>query len=38
MDPVQRLLYMLTPVQYVASFWAGKVCHLSIVIVAYGIV
>ncbi len=38
MDPVQRSLCTLTPVQYVTSFWAGKVCHLSIVSIAYGVV
>ncbi len=38
MDPVQWLLYRLTPVQYVASFSAGKVRHLSLLSIAYGIV
>ncbi len=38
MDSLQRLLCMFTLVQYVASFWAGEVRHLSIVIVAYEIV
>jgi hypothetical protein len=38
MYPVQRLLCTLTPVQYVASFSAGEVGHLSLVSVAYEIV
>ncbi len=38
MDPVQWLLCTLTPVQYVASSWAGEVRHLSIVSIAYGVV
>ena len=38
MDPVQRVLCTLTPVQYVASLSAGEVGHLSLLSVAYGIV
>ncbi len=38
MDPAQRLLCMLTLVQYVASFWADVIRHLRIVIIAYEIV
>ncbi len=38
MNPVQRLLCTLTPVQYKASFSAGEVGHLNLLSVAYGIV
>ncbi len=37
MDPVQRSFCTLTPVQYVASYWAGEVRHLSILSVGYGV-